>query len=77
MRIVAALGGNALLQRGEKADSDIQESHVQRAVAALAPLARGHDLVITHGNGGGSRQNRGCRASSRRMVLQVRLRLTP
>ena len=51
MRIVAALGGNALLQRGEKADSDIQESHVQRAVAALAPLARGHDMVITHGNG--------------------------
>ena len=51
MRIVAALGGNALLERGEKADSDIQESHVQLAVAALAPLARAHDMVITHGNG--------------------------
>ena len=50
VRIVAALGGNALLQRGEKADSDIQEPR-QRAVAALAPLARGHDMVITHGNG--------------------------
>jgi carbamate kinase len=51
MRIVAALGGNALLERGERPDSDIQQGHVQHAVAALAPLARAHDLVITHGNG--------------------------
>lgn len=51
MRIVAALGGNALLERGEKPDSDIAERHVRQAVAALAPLARAHDLVITHGNG--------------------------
>lgn len=51
MRIVAALGGNALLERGEKPDSDIQQSHVQHAVAALGPLARAHDLVVTHGNG--------------------------
>jgi carbamate kinase len=51
MRIVAALGGNALLERGERPDSDIQESHVRRAVSALAPLAQAHDLVITHGNG--------------------------
>jgi carbamate kinase len=51
VRVVAALGGNALLERGEKPDSDIQEWHVTRAVAALAPLAREHDLVITHGNG--------------------------
>jgi len=51
MRVVAALGGNALLERGEKPDADIQEGHVSRAVAALAPVARDHDLVITHGNG--------------------------
>jgi carbamate kinase len=51
MRIVAALGGNALLERGEPADCDIQEAHIRKAVAALAPLARAHDLVITHGNG--------------------------
>jgi carbamate kinase len=51
MRVVAALGGNALLERGEKPDADIQEHHVQQAVAALAPLARSHDLVVTHGNG--------------------------
>ncbi|HEY6279288.1 MAG TPA: carbamate kinase [Streptosporangiaceae bacterium] len=51
MRIVAALGGNALLERGETPDSDIQEAHVAKAGLALAPLARAHELVITHGNG--------------------------
>jgi carbamate kinase len=51
MRIVAALGGNALLERGERPDSEIQEGHVARAVAALAPLSRAHELIITHGNG--------------------------
>ena len=51
MRVVAALGGNALLERGEAPDSDIQEHHVQRAVAALEPVATQHELVVTHGNG--------------------------
>jgi carbamate kinase len=51
MRIVVALGGNALLERGEAPDSDIQESHVARAVDALKPLLHDHELVITHGNG--------------------------
>jgi len=51
MRIVAALGGNALLERGEPPESTIQEAHIVRAVRALAPLAADHDLVITHGNG--------------------------
>ena len=51
MKVVAALGGNALLQRGERPESDIQEAHVVTAVDALAPLARDHELIITHGNG--------------------------
>jgi carbamate kinase len=51
MRIVVALGGNALLERGESPDSDIQEAHVARAGAALASLIRDHDVIITHGNG--------------------------
>lgn len=51
MKIVAALGGNALLRRGEPPESAIQETHVVTAARALAPLATGHDLVITHGNG--------------------------
>lgn len=51
MRIVVALGGNALLQRGQKPDAEVQEANVRRAVAALAPLAVEHELVLTHGNG--------------------------
>lgn len=51
MKAVIALGGNALLERGERPDSDIQQAHVASAALALAPLAREHELVITHGNG--------------------------
>ena len=51
MRIVVALGGNALLQRGQKPDAEVQEANVRRAAAALAPLAEEHELVLTHGNG--------------------------
>jgi carbamate kinase len=51
MRIVVALGGNALLRRGQKPDADVQEDNVGKAAAALAPLAEEHELVITHGNG--------------------------
>jgi carbamate kinase len=49
--MVIALGGNALAQRGQPLDAEPQVANVHRAVAALAPLAREHDLVITHGNG--------------------------
>jgi carbamate kinase len=51
VRLVVALGGNALLLRGESPDADIQELHIRRAVDALAPLAADHQLVVTHGNG--------------------------
>ena len=51
MRIVAALGGNALLKRGQKPDADAQQANVRLAVDALAPLAADHELVVTHGNG--------------------------
>ena len=51
MRIVAALGGNALLHRGERPDADTQIANVARSVRALAPLADRNELVITHGNG--------------------------
>jgi carbamate kinase len=50
VRLVVALGGNALLRRGEHADYGVQFGHVAEAAAALAPLA-GHELVVTHGNG--------------------------
>ena len=50
-KVVIALGGNALLERGERPDSDIQEAHVESAVTALAPLLDQHDVLLTHGNG--------------------------
>jgi carbamate kinase len=51
MRVVAALGGNALLERGELPEARVQEEHVHKAALALAPLAQAHQLVLTHGNG--------------------------
>ena len=52
MRIVAALGGNALLERGRAARRRRSSSATSaRPSTALAPLAREHELVITHGNG--------------------------
>ncbi|MEU5274861.1 carbamate kinase [Streptomyces asoensis] len=51
MRIVVALGGNALLHRGERPDAAVQRANVERAVIALAPLAKDNELVITYGNG--------------------------
>ena len=51
MRIVIAIGGNALLRRGQKPDAAVQRANALRAVAALAPLAAEHEVVITHGNG--------------------------
>lgn len=51
MRIVAALGGNALLRRGEPLEAHVQRENIARAVTALAPLGQAHELVVTHGNG--------------------------
>lgn len=51
MRVVAALGGNALLARREHPDAAVQEARARAAVDALAPVARAHELVVTHGNG--------------------------
>jgi carbamate kinase len=50
-RTVAALGGNALLRRGEPADAGTQLHNVEAAARALAELAGRGELVITHGNG--------------------------
>ncbi len=51
MRLVVALGGNALLRRGERPDADRQLGNIQAAARALAPLAQEHELILCHGNG--------------------------
>jgi carbamate kinase len=51
MRIVVALGGNALLRRGERMTAEAQRANVQIAAAALAAIYPGNELVVTHGNG--------------------------
>jgi carbamate kinase len=51
MRVVVALGGNALLRRGEPLTADAQRRNVRVAAEALAPIALEHQLLISHGNG--------------------------
>jgi carbamate kinase len=49
--VVVALGGNALLKRGEPMTADVQRGNVRTAAPALAAVARNHQLVLSHGNG--------------------------
>lgn len=52
MRIVVALGGNALLRRGEPLTADGQRTNIHSAATSLAQLlSAGHQLIVTHGNG--------------------------
>jgi carbamate kinase len=51
MRIVVALGGNALLQRGQPMTADMQRANVRIAAQQLAPVAAENELVVSHGNG--------------------------
>jgi carbamate kinase len=51
MRVVVALGGNALLRRGEPMTAEVQRKNIKIAAQALAPVVRRHQVVLTHGNG--------------------------
>ncbi len=51
MRVLVALGGNALLKRGEPMTAEVQRANVRTAATALAPVAAAHQLVLSHGNG--------------------------
>jgi carbamate kinase len=50
MRIVTALGGNALLRRGDPMTTEVRRN-IMIAARAIAPLAAEHSIVIVHGNG--------------------------
>ncbi|AGF53402.1 carbamate kinase [Synechocystis sp. PCC 6803] len=49
--IVIALGGNALLQRGQPPEAEIQKANIHIAALAIAKIARHYPVVVTHGNG--------------------------
>jgi carbamate kinase len=51
MRIVIALGGNALLRRSDPMTTEVQRKNVKIAAQAIAPLAAQHSIVVVHGNG--------------------------
>jgi len=51
MRVVVALGGNALIKRGEPMTAEVQRANIKIAAQVLAPVANAHQLVISHGNG--------------------------
>jgi carbamate kinase len=51
MRVVVALGGNALLRRGDPLDAAVQRANVKLAAHAIAEIAADHEVVVTHGNG--------------------------
>jgi len=51
MRVVVALGGNALLQRGQELNAENQRENIRATAAELAAVHERHELVIAHGNG--------------------------
>jgi carbamate kinase len=51
MKLVIALGGNALLRRGEPMTAEVQRINIRNAARSLSPLVAEHQLVLSHGNG--------------------------
>lgn len=51
MRVVIALGGNAILRRNQPLEASIQRKNIQTAVKSIAKIAKNHQVIITHGNG--------------------------
>lgn len=51
MRVVIALGGNALLRRGQPMETELQRANLREAANAIAEVADDHQIVVTHGNG--------------------------
>ena len=51
MRLVVAIGGNALLTRGEELSAENQRRNMDASARALADIMRGHEVILVHGNG--------------------------
>ena len=51
MLVVMALGGNAILQRGQPLEAHVQRENIRKAAKSIAAVARHHQVVLTHGNG--------------------------
>ncbi len=51
VRVLIALGGNALIPRGEPLEVDVQRRAARAAASALAPAIEHHQVILTHGNG--------------------------
>ena len=51
MKVVIALGGNALLQRGQPLEADIQKENIRKAAEMIARISDDHQVILTHGNG--------------------------
>lgn len=51
MLVVIALGGNAILQRGQALEAHIQRENIRTAAKSIAEVAQHHQVVLTHGNG--------------------------
>ena len=52
MRVVIALGGNAILKRGELQTAENQRQNIKRAALAIGQVMEaGHEVIVTHGNG--------------------------
>jgi carbamate kinase len=51
MRVTIALGGNALLRRGQPLDAEVQQANLRAAAVLLAEIAHDHEVLLTHGNG--------------------------
>ena len=49
--VVVALGGNALLRRGEPLEADVQRRNIQTAVKTISEIAKEYNVVLVHGNG--------------------------
>ena len=50
-RLIIALGGNALIKKGQRGTAEEQFINLRKPIGQIAELSREYNIVITHGNG--------------------------